>query len=90
MQRVHLLITGKVQGVFYRASTVETARGLGLTGWVRNLPDGRVEALAEGPREALEALIRWTHDGPPAARVDHVEAHWHPATSEFTTFEARP
>lgn len=89
MQRVHLLITGRVQGVFYRATTVETARRLGLTGWVRNLADGRVEAVAEGPGDALEALVRWSHDGPPSARVDGVEAQWHPATGEFGDFDAR-
>jgi acylphosphatase len=89
MQRVHLLISGLVQGVFYRASTVEAAQRLGLRGWVRNLPDGRVEAIAEGPREALESLVRWSHDGPPAARVDHVQADWQSATGEFQTFDAR-
>jgi acylphosphatase len=56
---------------------------------VRNLPDGRVEAIAEGPREALESLVRWSHDGPPGARVDHVQADWQPATGEFQTFETQ-
>lgn len=86
-QRLHALVSGRVQGVYYRASTRERARELGLAGWVRNLPDGRVELCAEGPRPALEALERWCHQGPPAARVDGLEARWADATGEFARFE---
>lgn len=74
--RVHLVVSGRVQGVFFRQSTADTARRLGLRGWVRNLPDGRVEAEAEGERAALEALVEWCRRGPPAARVDALEAGW--------------
>ena len=74
MPRVHVLVSGLVQGVYYRASTVEVARGLGLTGWVRNLKDGRVEILAFGEDEPLAHLVEGCRVGPPQARVDNVEA----------------
>jgi acylphosphatase len=84
--RVRLVARGRVQGVFYRASTREQARALGLTGWVRNLPDGSVEVLAEGPRERLERLVAWCRQGPPAARVSAVEPQWSDATGELDEF----
>jgi acylphosphatase len=65
-----------VQGVSFRWHTREEAGALGLTGWVRNLPDGSVEVLAEGEQAPLEALARWVAHGPPHARVDHVDARW--------------
>ncbi len=68
----HVLIYGRVQGVFYRASTQEAAQLKSVHGWVRNLPDGRVEALFEGTKEAVEAMIQWCHQGPPGARVTQV------------------
>jgi acylphosphatase len=71
--RKRLRITGRVQGVAFRASTVTTARMLGLAGWVANRADGSVEAVVEGDEAGVAALIRWCHYGPPAARVDHVE-----------------
>ncbi len=89
MKRVHAWISGRVQGVFYRASTYEEARRLGLTGWVRNLPDGRVELVAEGPDEAVDALIQWCRQGPPAARVDGIETIEEPPTGEFPDFSIR-
>jgi acylphosphatase len=70
--RKRLRITGRVQGVAFRASTVTTARVLGLAGWVANRADGSVEAVAEGNEAEITAFIRWCHHGPPAARVDHV------------------
>lgn len=76
MKSVRLYIKGRVQGVFYRQSTRQMASQLGLAGWVRNLPDGSVEALAHGSIDALETLISWCHEGPPAARVSSVEAIW--------------
>jgi acylphosphatase len=83
-------VTGRVQGVYYRASTAERAAQLGLKGFVRNLPDGRVEVLACGPEEAVQALIKWLWVGPSAARV--LEVHTEHAglapeafPSEFTT-----
>jgi acylphosphatase len=74
--RAHLLIGGRVQGVFYRVSCAYEAQRLGLGGWVRNLPDGRVEAAAEGPREAVERFVEWCRHGPPHARVEGVELTW--------------
>lgn len=72
-RRVRLLIRGKVQGVFFRQSALARATELHLRGWVRNLPGGEVEALAEGAPDAVEFFIRWCHGGPPGARVDEVD-----------------
>jgi len=74
--RAHVFATGRVQGVYYRANTRETANELGLDGWVRNLDDGRVEAVFEGPRESVEAAVEWCHDGSPAARVEAVDVEY--------------
>ena len=84
--RVHLLVSGHVQGVAFRASTADAARRLGLRGWVRNLPDGRVEAEAEGERAALEGLVAWCRRGPPAARVDEVEVSWREPRGDLAPF----
>lgn len=74
MQRaIHCLVSGRVQGVCFRASAQDQARELGVNGWARNLRDGRVEVLASGPTEAVDAFREWLDTGPPAARVDHVE-----------------
>lgn len=72
--RTHLRVTGRVQGVYFRVSTQAEAQRLGLVGWVRNRRDGTVEAVAEGPVEQVEAFLVWVHEGPPAAKVDGVEA----------------
>ncbi|MGO1543924.1 MAG: acylphosphatase [Gulosibacter sp.] len=71
-KRVHALVSGVVQGVGYRWSTQKKANRLGVTGWVRNLPDGRVEFEAEGGAKAVDALLAWAAKGPRAARVDQV------------------
>jgi len=76
MHRVHLIIEGRVQGVGYRDFVVRRAGNLGLTGWVRNLPNGKVEAEAEGSEEALRSLVESVREGPPAARVDRVSEQW--------------
>lgn len=81
----HYLVSGRVQGVFFRATTQETARRLGLTGWVRNVTDGRVELIACGEAEPLAALERWLWQGPPHARVESVTASDVPA-QEFADF----
>lgn len=73
MPAARFLVGGKVQGVFFRASTREQALELGLRGYARNLPDGRVEVLAEGDERALDALERWLHVGPPMANVETVD-----------------
>ena len=87
--RVHLLVSGIVQGVSFRYYTVEEARRLGVAGWVRNLADGRVEVEAEGDRAALEALVAWCGHGPPAARVDDVEATWSAFAGDLAAFSTR-
>ena len=79
--RKRLHIMGRVQGVAFRASTVATARALGLGGWVANRADGSVEAAVEGDEAAVAALVRWCHHGPPAARVEHVDVADEPGHS---------
>ncbi|MFD1589010.1 acylphosphatase [Halorientalis brevis] len=74
--RAHVFVTGKVQGVYYRANTRDTAREHGVDGWVRNLDDGRVEAVFEGPADDVEALVEWCHEGSPRARVDDVDVEY--------------
>ncbi|MDY0339692.1 MAG: acylphosphatase [Coriobacteriia bacterium] len=73
--RTHLTIRGLVQGVYFRASTAETARRLGIAGWVRNTAEG-VEAVLEGPRTAVDQAIAWCRTGPPSAVVESVESAW--------------
>lgn len=87
--RVHLIIYGRVQGVCYRASTCDTAMKLGLTGWVRNMPDGNVEALFEGPTDKLREIVAWCQDGPPGARVTKIDEKWYDYSGEFTDFKIR-
>jgi acylphosphatase len=87
--RVHLIIEGLVQGVFFRASTRDTAINLGLTGWVRNLADGRVEAVFEGDEDQVKKAVKWCHKGPPGAVVTKVEETWLEYTGEFNGFEIR-
>ena len=84
--RVHLKVLGRVQGVYFRASTVEEARRLCLTGWVMNCPDSSVEVVAEGEREQLEKLVSWCRSGPPGARVREVRAEWEASKEEFQGF----
>jgi acylphosphatase len=74
--RAHVYVSGLVQGVSFRWYAIQQARTKGLGGWVRNLADGRVEAVFEGPPEAVEAMVRWCHDGPPAARVTAADVVW--------------
>jgi acylphosphatase len=76
--RAHVRVSGTVQGVHYRANTRETAREAGLDGWVRNLDDGRVEAVFEGPRAAVESAVEWCERGSPAARVERVTVEYGP------------
>jgi len=75
-KRVHLFVSGRVQGVFFRACTQREAQSLGLVGWVRNLPDGRVEIVAQGDAEAVRALVEWSHLGPVRAEVASVDINW--------------
>ena len=87
-QTFHFQASGRVQGVFFRQSTKAQADLFGLRGWVRNLPDGRVEGMAQGSAPALDSLRVWLMRGPPLAQVLHLE--WEPAeTGEFRAFEIR-
>jgi len=83
-----LAVRGRVQGVGFRYATVRAALELGVTGWVRNRRDGSVEAVVQGPREAVEALVDWARRGPDAARVESLEVS--EAEGEFVAFESRP
>lgn len=87
--RAHLLINGRVQGVYYRAFTRDTAFFLGLSGWVRNLHDGRVEALFEGDKAAIEQAIKDCHAGPRGAVVDNIEVMWETYKGDLKDFEIR-
>lgn len=87
--RLRAIVKGIVQGVNFRYYAQRRADELGVTGWARNLRDGSVEAVAEGPRPALDALAEFLRVGPPAARVTDVELTWSDATGEFTRFDVR-
>ena len=87
--RAHVFVSGRVQGVFFRYETRQLARRVGVTGWIRNLPDGRVEAVFEGEKDAVEQMIEFCRRGPPAARVDKVEVIWEPYKGEFNSFTIR-
>jgi acylphosphatase len=87
--QVRIVVSGRVQGVFFRAATAQEARGLGLAGWVRNRLDGRVEIRAEGARGNLEMLVAWSNQGPPAARVVDVEVEWSEYAGTWNGFEVR-
>jgi acylphosphatase len=86
--RVHLFVSGTVQGVFFRQKTKQLAERLSVTGWVRNLLDGRVEAVFEGNEKAVKALEEWCHHDPSSAMVTNVVSTWEPYLAEFTHFEA--
>ncbi len=83
MTRAHVVLSGRVQGVWFRGSTQAQARSRGVTGWVRNRSDGTVEAVLEGKEEAVRAVVDWCHRGPPGASVEKVEVTWEPHRGEF-------
>lgn len=85
--RAHAIISGRVQGVFFRAETQRAATGHKVTGWVRNLPDKSVEAVLEGEQAAVESVLEWCRQGPPYARVDNVVVRWEAYTGAFKGFE---
>jgi len=86
---VHVIISGRVQGVWFRASTKQKAEQLGLTGWVRNTADGNVEAILEGEEDIVKEMIDWCHCGPPSAQVEHVEVKNQDPTNSFDSFSVR-
>jgi acylphosphatase len=83
------VVGGRVQGVWFRASTRDEANRLGLRGWVRNLPDGRVEAVFEGEEGQLHRMLDWCRTGPPGAHVLRVDARWGQPTQDFDNFTVR-
>lgn len=87
--RLHAIVSGRVQGVNFRYSTLQRAQTLRLTGWVRNLPSGAVEVLAEGSQPALAQLLEFLHHGPPHAHVHSVQTEWQPASDEFIDFDVQ-
>ena len=89
LTRFHIFVSGLVQGVFYRQSTKEKAEELGLTGWVRNLPDGRVEIVAEGEEKKIKELIDWAKKGPISAEVRDLEADFEEYKNQFSEFKIR-
>ena len=87
--RAHVFVNGKVQGVFFRAKTMQEAVRLGVNGWVRNLLDGRVEAVFEGEKEAVDAAVDFCRKGPRGAVVTNLELNWEPFSGEFKNFKVR-
>lgn len=87
--RVHLTIEGWVQGVFFRTSTVQEAKRLGVKGWVRNRPDGSVEVVAAGKKRKIDELVHWCHQGPAGAQVRNVQLEWEDYLETFDTFSIR-
>ena len=87
--KAHLYISGRVQGVYYRGFTLEVAESLGLKGWVRNLPDRRVEAVFEGDRDLIEKAILTCKQGPTASRVTDIDIEWEDRLEDFKEFDIR-
>jgi acylphosphatase len=87
MKRVHLIVRGRITGVFFRVAAQREAKRLGITGWVKNRTDGKVELLAEGEEEGIREMVLWAQHGTSAARVDDVDVRWRGYTGEFSEFQ---
>ena len=87
--RIHAFISGIVQGVFFRSETRKVAKNLGIKGWVRNLPDGRVEVVAEGEKDKIDNFMEFLKKGPPVSRVDNVDVKIEDYKDEFEDFDIR-
>jgi len=87
--RAHIFVSGRVQGVRFRESTYQKAQKLGVFGWVKNLPDGRVEIVSEGDKEDVQKLIKWAKGGPIFAKVNNIEVLQEECKEEFGNFEIR-
>jgi acylphosphatase len=87
--RAHVIISGRVQGVFFRMETKEAADRHDVKGWVKNKRDGTVEAVFEGERDQVDALLKWCEEGPPHANVDDVDVKWEACSGEFKKFDVR-
>ena len=86
MSRAHVYVHGRVQGVFFRATTRDKARSLGIKGWVKNCLDGSVEAVFEGEKDAVEKIVNWCRKGPTGAFVEQIDVCWEEYTGEFDEF----
>jgi acylphosphatase len=89
LKRIRLIVSGRVQGVGFRFSTRDEAQDLGLKGWVKNIPSGDVEIVAEGREDVLRMLAAWAHQGPRAAHVSNVHEEWSEFTGQFANFSIR-
>ena len=87
--RAHVIVSGRVQGVFFRMKTLEEARKSGVSGWVKNKHDGSVEAVFEGEKALVDSVIQWCRQGPPMSKVDNVKLERQPYTGEFSGFSIR-
>ena len=87
--RAQMVVSGRVQGVFFRQTTFKKAKALGVFGWVRNLNDGRVEALFEGEREKVKEMVNWFKHGPDSAKVYNFEVEWQEYKKEFKGFKIK-
>jgi len=87
--RAHIFISGRVQGIFFRDNTRKMAEELGVYGWVKNLPDGRVEAVFEGEKEKVEKMIEWSKKGSLIAKVNGIDIEWQEYKGEFENFEIK-
>ena len=87
LERAHVKISGQVQGVFFRDSTRQKAEELGLKGWVKNVSDGGVEALFEGPSDRVRKMVRWCEEGPQQASVENVDTNFENASGDLEAFE---
>ncbi|MDQ6723762.1 MAG: acylphosphatase [Thermoproteota archaeon] len=85
--RIHIFVTGKVQGVYFRQNTVYNAQELNISGWIRNLKDGRVEAVFEGEKVSIHKLLDWCRDGPKNAIVENIEIINEPYKNEYSDFQ---
>jgi acylphosphatase len=88
-EEAHVIVSGRVQGVWFRGNTQRVASAAGVRGWVRNLPDRRVEAVLQGDRAAVESVIDFMRTGPPGAAVTGIAVSWRPAGEVFRGFEIR-
>ena len=86
LKQVHIIVSGKVQGVFFRAYIEAKAQELGICGRIKNLQDGSVDIIAEGPKDCITKLIEWCYKGPPAAHVENVKVDWDIALAKFSSF----
>jgi acylphosphatase len=85
----HILVSGRVRGVFFRENTQRKAKKLGINGWIKNLSGGKVEAVFEGDKKSVEKIVKWAKKGPILAKVENIDIEWQEYFGEFTAFEIR-